>query len=247
MEEPDQNILPLGEVSTILVASPHKSPPILEGSMTTEVSNLLSGAMLEASSCKSEHSSPRRPTPAVAPTTPPKKPEGPLQQVDTSSQVSIEVAEASLKDIPTNISQIAAISRTRSVTSPVDVKELHTNANKALDDLLTTKASIDTWRLRQRAVWELGVVLHQNESQAAASIKEAKAICSQLTLGAWTTCSQLILEANTACLTAVKKAKTTRGLMIQEAEATCSKAISEVEAQMVSQAALFQREHVNII
>ena len=42
VEEPDQKILPLGYVSTILLASPHKSPPKLEGSMTTEVSNLLS-------------------------------------------------------------------------------------------------------------------------------------------------------------------------------------------------------------
>ena len=52
----------------------------------------------------------------VVPTTPPQKPEGLLQPVDTSSQVSIEVAEASLEDIPTSISPIAAISRTRSVT-----------------------------------------------------------------------------------------------------------------------------------
>ena len=42
VEELDQKILPLGEVSTILIASPHKSPPKLEGSMTMEVSNLLS-------------------------------------------------------------------------------------------------------------------------------------------------------------------------------------------------------------
>ena len=42
VEELDQKIPPLGKVSTIVVASPHKSPPKLEGSMTTEVSNLLS-------------------------------------------------------------------------------------------------------------------------------------------------------------------------------------------------------------
>ena len=42
VEEPDQKILPRGKVSTILIASPHKSPPKSEGSMTTEVSNLLS-------------------------------------------------------------------------------------------------------------------------------------------------------------------------------------------------------------
>ena len=134
--------------------------------------------------------------------------------------------------------------------------ELWTNANKALEDLLTTKASIDTHR--QRAVWELGIVLHQNETQAAESIKEAKAVCSQATLDAHTTCSWLtleakincswvILEAKTTCSMVVKKAKKTIGCIIQEAEATCSKAISKVKAWRASQADLFQREHGNIM
>ena len=127
----------------------------------------------------------------------------------------------------------------------MDVMELWANTNKALNDLLTTKASIDAQRWR--AVWELGIELCQNGSQATASIKEAKAVCSQVTLDAQTTCSWLILEAKTAFLMAVKKAKTTRGHMVQEAEATCSKAISEVEAQWVSQAESFQREHGNVM
>ena len=42
VEEPDQTMLPLEDIITILINSPHKSPPKLEGSMTTEVSNLLS-------------------------------------------------------------------------------------------------------------------------------------------------------------------------------------------------------------
>ena len=42
VEKPDQKIPALGEVSTIVVASPHKSSPKSEGSMTMEVSNLLS-------------------------------------------------------------------------------------------------------------------------------------------------------------------------------------------------------------
>ena len=50
--------------------------------------------------------------------TPPQKPEGPSQPVDTSSQVSAEVAEASLEDIPISISPIAAISRNGSITPP---------------------------------------------------------------------------------------------------------------------------------
>ena len=66
--------------------------------------------------------------------------------------------------------------------------ELLANANKALKDLLTTKASIDAHR--QRAIWELGMELHWNEFQVAESIKEAKAICSWATLDAQTTCSQ---------------------------------------------------------
>ena len=42
VEEPGQKIPPLGEVSSILTTSPHKSPLKSEGSMTMEVSNLLS-------------------------------------------------------------------------------------------------------------------------------------------------------------------------------------------------------------
>ena len=92
MEEPDQKIPPLGEVSTILITSPHKSLPKSEGSMTMEVSNLLSQAVLEVSSHKSEHSSLRRSTTAAVLMTPPWKPEGPPQAVNTSSQVSIKEA-----------------------------------------------------------------------------------------------------------------------------------------------------------
>ena len=213
--------------------------------MTTEVSNLLSQAMLEASSCKSKHLSPRRPTPAVVPMTPPRKPDGPPQPVETSSQVSVKEAEASLEDIPANISPIAAISRTGSITPLMDIMELWANANKALDNLLNTKASIDT--SRQRAVWELGVVPCQNESQAAAPIKEAKAAWSQATLDAQTTCSQLILKAKTDCLGTVKKAKTTRGCLVQEAEIACSKAICKVKAWRVLQAAFLQKEHGNFM
>ena len=224
--------------------------------MTTEVRNLLSQAILEMSSCLSEHLSPRRPSPAVAPTTPPQKPEEPPWLVDTSSQASAEAAEASLEDIPTSISPIAAISRTRSITPPVDELELLADANKALNDFLTTKASIDTHR--QRAIWELGIALCWSKLLAAKSIKEAKAACSQATLDAHTTCSwltlkaktscsQVILEAKTACSMAVKKAKTTRGHMVQESKATCSKAINEVEAWRALQAESLQREHGNIM
>ena len=41
--------------------------------------------------------------------TPPQKSEVPLQAIDTSSQASVEEAKASLEDLPTNISPIAAV------------------------------------------------------------------------------------------------------------------------------------------
>ena len=55
MEEPDQKMLPLKDIPTALRTSPPKS----EGSMTMEVSNLLSQAVLEASSCESQQSPPK--------------------------------------------------------------------------------------------------------------------------------------------------------------------------------------------
>ena len=243
MEEPDQKIPPLSEVSIILITSPHKSPPKSEGSMTMEVSNLLSWAVLEASNYESKCSSSRRSTTAAVLMTPPQKLEGPPQAVNTSSQVSMEEAEASLEDIPTNISPIAAVSRSRSISPSMDLVELWPNANRVLNDLLNTKGSIEA--RRQRTVWELGIILHHNESQVAASIKEAKVICSQVTLDAWTACSQLILEAKTDFLVAVKKAKTTRAHLVWEAEAACSKTICEAKALKVSQAVMFHKEHGN--
>ena len=123
----------------------------------------------------------------------------------------------------------------------MDLAELRNSTNKALDDLLYTKGSIDA--RRWRADWELGVILHHNESQVAVSIKEAKVICSQVTLDVQTACSWLILEVKTNFLVAVKKAKTIRGCLVQEAKAACSKAICKVKAQKVSQAVIFHKEH----
>ena len=103
-----------------------------------------------------------------------------LQPMDTSSQVSAqedaEMAEASLEGVPTTISPIAATTRSGSITPPADAAELWENANKALKELLATKASIDTHR--QRAAWELGMELCQKESETTKSIKKARAVCS---------------------------------------------------------------------
>ena len=142
----------------------------------------------------------------------PQKPEGLLPPAKTSSQASIDEGEASLEDIPSNISPIAAVSGSNSTSTSMDLAELCTNANKALNNLLCTKGSIDA--RRQRAVWDLGMMLCQNESQEAATVKEARVICSQMALDIWTACSQLILEARTGYLVVVKEAKTTRSHLL---------------------------------
>ena len=241
MEEPDQKMPPLKDIPTILIASPPKSPPKSEGSMAMEVSNLLSQAVLEASSCRSQQSSPKRPTTAVVLTSLPQRPKGLLPPADTSSQASIDEGEASLEDIPTNISPIAAISGSNSTSTSMDLAELQTNANKALDDMLSTKGSI--YARGWKAVWDLGVMLCQNASQVAATVKEARVICSQMALDIWTACSQSILEARTSYLVVVKEAKTTRSHLLQEVKATCSKVICEAKAWKISQVAMLHKEH----
>ena len=175
--------------------------------MTMEVRNLLSQVILETSGFRSENLTPRGPNPVVILMPQPHKPKELLQLVDTSSQVSAEMAGASLEGIPISISPLAATSRSGSITPPADATELWENDNKALKELLTTKASIDAHR--QRAVWELGMELHQNKSQVSESIKEAKTICSQVTLDAQALCFATVKEAKTACIVVVKEAKTT--------------------------------------
>ena len=88
VEEPDQKVLPLGKVSTIIIASPCKStPPKLEGegSMTREVRDLLSQGILEMSGYGSESSTPRMPHPAVILMPSSYQAKELLQLVDTSS------------------------------------------------------------------------------------------------------------------------------------------------------------------
>ena len=133
------------------------------------------------------------------------------------------MAEASLEGIPTSISPIAMTSRSESVTPPVDTVELCANANKALEELLTTKASIDAHR--QRAIWELGIELHWNECKATESIKEAKASCSQANLDAQALCFATVKEAKTICSHATLEAKAICLEMVKKAKMTCAHSI----------------------
>ena len=131
--------------------------------------------------------------------------------------------------------------RSRSITPPTDMAELRENANKSLEELLATKASIDAHR--QRAIWELGMELHRNASATADSIKEARAVCSHITLDAEALCFATVKGAKVTYVQTVKEAKTTQACTIWEAEATCSVSIRDAEIPGPSQAKSLQRQH----
>ena len=187
--------------------------------------------MLDTSGHGSVGSTPKRPSPVVILTPPPHKPKELPKLADTSSQVSTlddaKMAEASLEGAPTTISPIAAIPMSRSITPPTDVAELQEKANKALEELLATKSSIDT--CRWRVIWELGMELCQNEPETAESIKEARAICSHVTMDTEALCFSTFKEAKVTCIQTIKEAKTCHACTIWEAETTCSMAIMDAK------------------
>ena len=111
--------------------------------MTMEVRSLLSWLMLQMSGHMSGNLTPKRPNPVVIPTPPPHKLRDLSRLVDTSSQVStqddVEMAEASLEEVPTTISPIAMTPKFSSGTPPAPMDQLLEKANLALKELLATK------------------------------------------------------------------------------------------------------------
>ena len=131
VEEPDWKALPLGRCSSILIASPLKTTPPKperEVSMTMEVRNLLSRAMLDMPGHVLRNLTPKRPNPVVVLTPPSHKLRDLPRLADMSSQLSTpddaEMAEASLEKVSTAISPIAVTPGSRSVTPPADASDL---------------------------------------------------------------------------------------------------------------------------
>ena len=127
VKESDQKAFPLGRCSTTIISSPIKATPLKlerEISMTMGVRSLLSQMILDMSGHGSGNTIPKRPNPVVILTPPPHQLKDLPKPVDTSSQVSsqdnVKIAEASLGEVPTTNSPIAAASRSRSITTPAD-------------------------------------------------------------------------------------------------------------------------------
>ena len=150
-----------------------------------------------------------------------------------STPDDIEMAEASLEEVPTTISPIAETPGSRSGTPHTDASHLWEKANEALEELLATKSSINA--CRQKVVWELGMELRQNDSKTMESIKEARAIYTHASLDAEALCPETIKEAKATCTP------------IWEAKALCSQPSGMAETQEASQADSLQQRHVKTI
>ena len=124
LEESEHTALLVDEVYTIPAANSSKIPPKPRVSIVAEVNDLLTWAIADASSHKSEHSPIGKVATVEAVTSPPQKSEASPQLVDTSSQASMEEAEASLEGLPANISPITAAYSSRSASPSVDPTEL---------------------------------------------------------------------------------------------------------------------------
>ena len=80
--------------------------------------------MADESSCESKHSPVGEVTTVEAVTSPPQKSEASPQLVDTSSQASMEEAEASLEGLPANVSPSTTACSSSSASPSVDPTEL---------------------------------------------------------------------------------------------------------------------------
>ena len=240
-EEPECTTLPLGGVHTIPAATSPKTPLKPRISIATEVNDLLTWAMVDESSHKSEHSAIGKVATAEAVMSPSNKSEAPTLPVDTSSQASMKEGEASLQSNPANVSPIAAAV----LVHLVDPTELQANANLAADHMLCVKRSTDL--KRQQVIRELGLLLHQNEVEEAMSIERAKVVHSREVLDAKVDCAKAVLEAKCNYRVAIHVAKTIRGNWLQESEIAYSMALGKAVAMRSSQSVTLHREHIRLM
>ena len=244
-EEPECTTLPLGGVHAIPAATTPKTPWKPRISLMAEVDDLLKWGMVDNSSHKSEHSTVGKATAAEAVMSLSHKVEVPALPVDTSSQASVEEGEASLESNPVNISPTMAMYSNCSDSPMVDLMELQADANLANDHMLSVKRSTDL--KRQWVIWELGLLLCQNEAEEAVANEKAKLLHSREVLDANVDCTKAVLEAKYNYRAAIQEAKTIRGNWFQESEIAYSKALGENATMRSSQSATLHREHVRLM
>ena len=140
------------DLSPTLASHPTRALPIkVEGqrSMTTEVSKLLSWAVLDTSGLASINSTPKRSESLAVATPLPLRLEDSAKPVDTSSQVSVpddmEMDDPTLEEIHASPSHPVETPGPSSRAPSLDVTQLQEEANRALRCLLVTRSTINTF------------------------------------------------------------------------------------------------------
>ena len=252
-KEQESKALSLGSgLSPTLAASPTRALPLkVEGqiSMTTEVSEFLSWAVLDISGQVSRNSTPKKTRVPGLGHTLPLKLEDSAKLLDTSSQVSIpdnaEMDDPTLEEIHASPSPPVKTPGPSGEAPFLYISWLQEEANKALGHLLTTRSSTDThWR---KHVSDFGMALCQNESEITKAIKEAKAFCAWTIRDAEACWAVLISKAKVWHATCIKEAGANCAHTLAEAETHCSTAIREAESQGASQAHSIQQLHAKDI
>ena len=107
------------------------------------------------------------------------------------------------------------------------------------------KAAIDAHR--QRAVWDLGMELCQNESEVTKSLKEANTARSHATQDAKAQCFTIVKRAKITYTQTIQEAKVTQACNIQKAKTIHAAVVRDTKTQKTSQAELPQRQHSNVM
>ena len=190
--------------------SPHHSVEDLSKtnsqiSMTAEVQELLSCALLGTSSQASGNSMPRRPT-IVALGTKPCAREEDSPVPATTPQASSQAATPN-DTVPTNQVPMATSapttppmqtpSRADTGALPDEVVLLQWEMNRAMGHLLIIRASIDAWCRKQ--VSDFKMALHQNKAETTEVIREARTHCEATVRDAEACCAVAIREAEVCC------------------------------------------------
>ena len=202
-----------GSTSTSCTHPAMAPPPKVESqvSMTMDVSELLSQAVLDTSCQASGCSTPKRPVSLALGAQPSLRPESSAKPVDTSSQVSTQarIPDDAVPDVQTldEISLPVKTSALGASVLPGDVIQLQEEAGKALGCLLATRSSLDACQRKQ--VLDFKMALCQNMSETTETIKEAKTPRTCTIREAEANQVMLISEAEAQHATCIKEAKET--------------------------------------
>ena len=243
--EQDHANPPLGGVHITPAATMPTTPWKPRISLRAEVGNLLDRGMIEDYDWEPEHSTMAKEPSTEADASPPQQAEVPAQPLDTSSQASIVEMEGSIESNPVHNSPTAVAYSSCSDSPMMDLFENQTDANLAINQMLSIKRSSDL--NRQWPIQDFEALLQQWEAKEAAANERARIVHSRTDLNAKVKCAKVIMKAKYKYKVAVQEARATRCNELEESEAAYSEAISENAAAKLLQCVADCSEHARLM